>query len=73
MGWKINLEIIVSFLSLSFPFSLSDLLSKKNNRKEKVRVTWMNTLSLFARQNNRKNIRVYKGTRSLNAETLVKV
>ena len=47
MGWKINLEIMVSLLSLSMCFSLFDLLSKQKNRKKKVRVTWMNTFSLF--------------------------
>ena len=73
MGWKINLEIMVSLLSLSFPFSLSDLLSKENNRNKKVSVTWMNKLSLSARKNSRKKVRVYKGTRSLNDQTLVKV
>ena len=73
MRWKINLDIMVSLLSLSFPFSLSDLLSKQNNRKNMVRVTWMNALSLFVRKNTRNKVRVYKGTRSLNDETLVKV
>ena len=49
------------------------IFARQNNRKKMVRVTWMNALSIFARQNNRKKIRVYKGTRSLNDETLVKV
>ena len=64
---------MISLLSLSFPFSLFDLLSKQKNGKKKVRVTWMNALSLFTRENNRKKVRVYKGTGSLNDETLVKV
>ena len=64
---------MVSLLIISFPFSLSGLLSKKKNRKKKVRVTWMNTMSLFARKKNRKKVRVYKGTRSLNDETLLKL
>ena len=49
MGQKINLEIMVSLFSISFHFSLSDLLSKIKNRKN-LRVTWMNSLSLFARK-----------------------
>ena len=61
---------MVSLVSLSFSFSLSDLLSKKNNRKNKVRVTWMNALSLFARKNNGEKD---KCTISLNNETLVRV
>ena len=47
MGWKINLEIMVSLLSLSLSFSLFDLLSKQKNRKKTIGVTWMNTLSIF--------------------------
>ena len=73
MGWKINLEIMVALLSLFLHFPLSDLTSKQNNRKKKVRVACMNASSLFARKNNRKKVRVYKGTRSLNVETIVKV
>ena len=42
-------------------------------QKKKTRVTWMNALSLFVRKNTRNKVRVYKGTRSLNNETLVKV
>ena len=72
-GMKINLEIMVSLLILSLHFSLSNILSKKNNRNKMVRVTWMNALSLFVRKNTRNKVRVYKGTRSLNDETLVKV
>ena len=73
MGRKINLEIMVSLFSISFPFSLSNLLSEKNNRNKMVRVTWMNALSRFVRKNTRNKVRVYKGTRSLNDKTLVKV
>ena len=63
----------LAYLILSFPFSLSNLLSKQNNGMKKVRVTWKNALSLFVRKNNRKKVSVYKGTRSLNDETLLKV
>ena len=52
MGWKINLEIMVALLSQFLHFPLSDLTSKQNNRKKKVRVTWMNASSLFARKIN---------------------
>ena len=38
MEWKINLEIMVALLSLFLHFSLSGLLSKQNNRKNRVRV-----------------------------------
>ena len=48
-GEPIFFESIVALLSLSLHFSLSDLLSKKKNRN-KLRVTWMNSLSLFARK-----------------------
>ena len=42
-------------------------------QKKKTRVTWMSALSLFVRKKNRKKDRVYKGTISLNDETLVNV
>ena len=56
MGWEINLEIMVALLTLFLNFPISDLTSKENNRKKKVRVTWMNTLSLFVGKTTRRRL-----------------